>query len=186
MTPNHPAYKIMDMEKPWADDLPGDGDDQVKNKFINRAFPWIFHQVVFDAHGAMSWLMPDASFEVQEAVDKLCNTKIPDESDEEVHLIGPSLLATLSWAVMCTPWYTFLKMRNKPPHEVWYKELLTHYSKFKRGAVNQRIGQSLKLFYERFPEARRLEARRKSSIPLVDTPAMVARDGSISPPPDCD
>ena len=186
MTPGHPAYKIMEMEKPWAEDVPGDGGDEVKNKFINRAFPWIFHQVVSDAHGAMSWLMPDASLGVQEAVDKLCNTKVPDESDEEVHLIGPSLLATLSWAVMCTPWYTFLKMRNKPPHEVWYKELLTHYSKFKRGAVNQRIGQSLKLFYERFPEARRLEARRKSSIPLYDTPAMVARDGAISPPPDCD
>ena len=74
----------------------GDGGDPVKNKFINRTFPWIFHQVVSDAHGAMSWLMPDASLGVQEAVDQLCNMKVPDESDEEVHLIGPSLLATLS------------------------------------------------------------------------------------------
>ena len=87
---------------------------------------------------------------------------------------------------MCTPWYTFLKLRNKPPHEVWYKELLFYYSQFKKDAVNKRIGQSLKLFYERFPEARRLEHRRKSSIPLYEAPATVDWDGAISPPPDCD
>ncbi len=52
MFPGHAAYHIMDFDMPWAEDVEGAGDGgtcNVKNRFFNRAFAWMFHRVVCDS-----------------------------------------------------------------------------------------------------------------------------------------
>ena len=68
-------------------------------------------------------------------------------------LVSPVLLATFAWAVMCTPWYTFKGLQEKPSHEVWFNLQLDFYSKWGPQAANERIATGLKLFYETFPES---------------------------------
>ena len=75
MTDNHASYTPMDVEKPWAEDPSLDVSGKKKNKFINRAFAWMYHVAVSDAQGALTWLLPSASLDVDAAVDELCQSR---------------------------------------------------------------------------------------------------------------
>ncbi len=161
----HAAYRIMDIDMPWAQDIEDAGDGgarNVKNKFFNRAFAWMFHRAVCDSSCSLGWLLPKAALEANAAVDELCSRVIPDEDGEESRLVGPVLLATFAWAVMCMPWYSFKGLQEKPSHEVWLNLQLDFYSRWGHDAANAAIATGLKTFYEEFPESRKLANRRKS------------------------
>ncbi len=96
IVPGHAASSIMDFDVPWAVDDAGDGGARnVKNKFFNRAFAWMFHRAVCDSSSSLGRLLPKAALEANAAFEKLWSRLIPDD---------PVLLATVAWAVMCTPW----------------------------------------------------------------------------------
>jgi hypothetical protein len=191
MVPEHAAYRIMDIDMPWAEDVEDAGEGgarNVKNKFFNRAFAWMFHRAVCDSSCSLGWLLPKAALEANAAVDELCSRLIPDEDGEESRLVGPVLLATFAWAVMCTPWYSFKGLQEKPSHEVWFNQQLDFYSKWGPEAANERIATGLKLFYEAFPESRKLANRRKSGGIIHESkPSRAeAREDISSLPPACD
>jgi len=175
MVPEHAAYRIMDVDMPWAEDVEDAGEGgarNVKNKFFNRAFAWMFHRAVCDSSCSLGWLLPKAALEANAAVDELCSRLIPDEDGEESRLVGPVLLATFAWAVMCTPWYSFKGLQEKPSHEVWFNQQLDFYSKWgshpmKFGSIsNSTSTQSgvLRLPTRGLPRASSSSTRHSSSL----------------------
>ena len=152
MVSGHAAYRSMDIDMPWAEDVEDAGDGgarNVKNKMFNRTFAWMFHRAVCDSSCSFGWLLPKTALEANAAIDELCSRLIPDEDGEDSRLVGPVLLATFAWAVMCTPWYSFKGLQEKPSHEVWFNQQLDFYSQWSPEAANERIATGLKLFYER-------------------------------------
>ena len=107
MTDNHASYTPMDVDEPWAEDPSPDVSGKKKNKFINRAVAWMYHVAVSDALGALTWLLPSASLDVDAAVDELCQRIFIDEQADETLLLGPVLLASFAYAIMISSWYTF-------------------------------------------------------------------------------
>lgn len=59
---------------------------------------------VSDAQGALTWLLPSASLDVDAAVDELCQRIFLDEQADETLLLGPVLLASFAYAIMISPW----------------------------------------------------------------------------------
>ena len=86
-----------------------------RTKFINRAFAWMYHVAVSDALGALTWLLPSASLDLDADVDELCQRIFLDEQADETLLLGPVLLASFAYAIMISPWYTFRHMKDRPP-----------------------------------------------------------------------
>ena len=172
MTPNHASYQVMDTTKPWAEDPAQDVPGKKKNKLVNRAFTWMFHVAVTDPQGSLSWLLPKPSKDADSAVDELFQKVMIDEDDNESPLVGPVMLATFAWAVMCAPWYSVAfqssqQSSTKPSHEVWFREHLDWYSRWNPQKLSSYVAQTLKAFYNQFPEARRLINRRKSGSSTI-------------------
>jgi len=188
MTDNHVSYTPMDVEKPWAEDPSLDVSGKKKNKFINRAFAWMYHVAVSDAQGALTWLLPSASLDVDAAVDELCQRIFLDEQADETLLLGPVLLASFAYAIMISPWYTFRHMKDKPPTDTWFRQQLEYYGQWPVSNVNQRISDALKSFYREFPDARSLASRRKSGslMHCVDSPKLSGNADAATMPIDDD
>jgi len=137
MTPNHASYQLMDTTKPLAEDPEQDVPGKKKNKLVNRAFAWMFHVAVTDPQGSLSWLLPEPSKDADSAVDELFQKVMIDEDDNESPLLGPVMLATFAWAVMCAPWYSVAfqsiqQSSTKPSHEVsvWITVHLDWFSRW--------------------------------------------------------
>ena len=56
---------------------------------------------------------------------------------------------------------------TKPSHEVWFREHLDWYSRWNPQKLSSYVAQTLKAFYNQFPEARRLINRRKSGSSAI-------------------